>query len=375
MKSYVYVLLLAALLAAPALAQESPATPATSTSVEVPSAAGIVEKWRSYFESLQKLPAWSYVARMQVRAKESGGATAPMRLMAEIKVDFAKSGNMFRRELTVRESEKSPGQVITMAYNGTKYQMAVQDPEPEMIAGHPVRKLMLLSAKPFSDDPTSHTGFHLSLTMPFLFARYDINEVNFTELQKPSFWTSTQARITNVTPDTWQDYKGYTVTLHEKPAKSGYEHVEVFVEEKSGLPLRVRNINPKTQAVIGEIKTTQFLPGANGNPAFPLSVELSGDGPAKINDKSKSSGAGLITVEPASVSFAAADAKRFTVPLSSVEMAVENDAIVHSRFPLNAPKPATKTPAKAPAKPRANTKPRVTPKPRANTKTRSKTKR
>jgi hypothetical protein len=240
-----------------------------------------------------------------------------------------------------------------MAYNGAKYQMAVQNPKPEMIAGHAVKNLMLLSAKPFPNDPTLKTGFHLPLTMPFIFTRDDIDEVNFTELQKPGFWTGTQQRIAKVSPDTWQEYKGYSVTLNDKPGGSGEERIEVFVEEQTGLPLRVRNINDKTQAVIGEIKVTQFLPEANGNPAFPLNVEITGNGSSQPGGQPKSSGTGLITVEPTSISFAAPDAKRFTVPLSSVEIAVENDTIVHSRFPVTAPKPAAKTPSKASKKPAA----------------------
>ncbi len=349
--SFRICLIPALLCAAPLCADETPAaTPATAPAVQsaVPDAAQITERWRAYFQSLQNLRLWTYNAQMQLWEKDAKLPRAAPRLVSDIKIRFANASPWFYREMQVRESEKEAFQVVAMAYDGKKYQMAVQNPKPEMVDGHPARKLMLLAAKPFSDDPTTRTNFHLTLAMPFIFVSDEVTSVPFPTLQKAEFWADAQQRITKVTADNWEGHSGFAVTITPKTdaaGTNGDERIEVFLDEVSSLPLRVRNINNKTQEIIGEIKITQLRAGENGGPALPLRVEISGNG--NQGKTGKIAGTGLIIVEPASVSMnAPIDSGRFTIPFASMEFVLDNEKIVYSSFAKAAPKTPAKTPAK-----------------------------
>ena len=339
------LLMLALLTAAPLCAQD--VAPPT-----VPDAAQITARWRSYFQTLQNLRSWSFAARMQLWEKDAKEGASP-RLVSDIVSKFDRSDKMFRREMGVREADKAPYQVVIVAYDGKKHQMAVNNPQPTKIAGHAARALMILQARPFPDDPTVKAVFYTPLTMPFIFAADEANDVPFASLQKAEFWAKVQTRITKVVPDTWEGLSGTTVTLNRPAGQTGAGHLEVFVDDTSGLPLRLRNVDDATQNVIGEIKITQLRAGENGLPAFPLRVEISGTAnPETTPDERKTTGTGLIEVNPASLSLntpLAAD--RFTIPLQSMEFVIENDKIVYSRYPLKRPakkpvKKATKKPVK-----------------------------
>ena len=348
-----------ALLCAPLRADDAPAAPPSPAPPSVvPDAAQITERWRAYFQALQSLRLWTYDAQMQLWEKSTTPAGAAPRIVSDIKIRYAHATAWFYREMQVREADKAPYQMLAVAFDGKKHQMAVKNPKPEMIDGHPARKMMLVATTPFSADPTTRSSFHLPLAMPFIFASKDTSVVPFSTLQKSEFWADVQKRITKVTPDIWQGHAGFTVSIAALPGTGGKargERIEAFVDDTSGLPLRVQNINDQTQQVVGELKITQLRVGENGEPALPLRIEISGDG---SKDKTgEVVGTGLITVEPASVSMnAPLDSARFTIPFASMDFVIENGKVLYSRFAKTAAKISVKVSSKSPAKPKKRTK-------------------
>ena len=326
--------------------------PTAPLPTEAPTASQITERWRAYFGALEKLPSWTYAAHLGLWSGDLKNPTAPLHLASEMKYKFAKDKNLFRRELQVRESEKADFQKLIASYNGQKYQFMVHNPKAENINGHMMKDLMQQSPKPIAGDATNDLTMHFALTMPFLFAGKETDDMSWTFLAKPAAWDDVQKRITKIEPSTWENHPGFLITILPPADDSESARVEVFMESESGLPLHTTSISKATGVAKGELKIKTWQSATLSAPAFPLFIEISGVGTAK-----KPATKGAVEIERALLNFAPTFAPDyFKIPMSAVEIITEGDKIVYSRYPMpkeTAPKtakptkkPTTKTPAK-----------------------------
>jgi hypothetical protein len=310
-------------------------------------AAPVVARWRDYVRSINALPSLSYKARFRMwegdLSKMSAVPATPP--TTEITSSCAWQGKTYRNEIGIREA-KAPPQSIVSAYDGKKYQFVVKGKQE--IAGHTVNAMMLLDKKPVKDDPTTLSAFHAVIMMAFLFVGPEGQDISLQKLGDAAIWDALQKRVTGAVAATENNRPGVRLMITDAPRKPGeasQSRSEVFADEATGLPLFARNIDIATGREIGRMSIAQWRDGAEGAPAFPLRVELQGEG--KEPDK-KSQGKGLVEVVPESLRInQTLPASLFTIPFSQVDVAIENDKIVYARF---APRP----PAKAPAKPSAN---------------------
>lgn len=311
----------------PARAADRPVAVSVTSSGVVPTAAQVTERWRTYFQTLQSLPAWTYSSHMKLLEKNTQDSNAPRKLVSDIIVKFAKDKKLFRREMRVRESETAPYQTVIMTFNGQKYQQAVDNPQPTDIGGHKVKKLMIQDTKPFADDPTLSTTLHFALTMPFLFLGKASDDKPFTEMAKPEMWAALQKSITKIEAATWNNRNGFLITLPREKAEAEPARFEVFMDSDSGLPLNLKTVDAVTGALIGEMKITKLQEATDKTPAFPLLIELNGT--------AQGAGEGTIEVDAKSLNLAGAPAApTFKVTAAEVEIVIEGDNVVYSRYPL-----------------------------------------
>ncbi len=278
---------------------------------------------------------------MIMRETDIKNPTAPAHLVTEMKYNFAKDNNLFRREMQVRESETADFQKIAATYNGQKYQFAVHNPAAENINGHMMKDLMQQSLKPIPNEPTNTITMHFAVTMPFMFLSKE-NDAPFSELAKAETWTEVGQHIIKVEPSTWENRPGFLLTFSPPDDISEMERGEVFMDSASGLPLHVVSIGKATGKAKGELKITKLQEATATTPAFPLLIEIMGAATPE-----KSGGQGSIQVDPASLSFAPTfPANSFKIPASAVEIITEGDNVVYSRYPMpKEPAPKAKTPA------------------------------
>ncbi|HEY0076221.1 MAG TPA: hypothetical protein VGB77_19125 [Abditibacteriaceae bacterium] len=309
------------------LAAETPTAVSVASSGAVPTAAQVAERWRTYFQTLQNLPAWTYSSHMKLLEPSSQEPNAPRKVVSDIIVKFARNNKLFRREMRVRESDKAPFQTVIMTYNGQKFQQAVDNPQATDIAGHKVKKLMIQDTKPFPDDPTLSTTLHFALTMPFLFLGKEGDDKPFTNLSKATTWAALQKSITKIEAATWNNRPGFTITMPREKAEADPARFEIFMDSASGLPLNLKTIEEKTGALIGEMKITKLHEATDKTPAFPLLIEL--------NNTAKGGGQGTIEVDAKSLNLAGSPAPAaFKVTAAEVEIVIEGDNIVYSKYPL-----------------------------------------
>lgn len=304
-----------------------------------PTAAQITEKWSAYFDTLNKLPSWSYEAQMQISEGDAKNPSAPQKVINDIKVKFAKNKNLFRHTMQVREDIKGDFQKVTAAYNGQKYQLAVHNPTPTMIGNRQMHDLMQQSTQPIANDLTGTGVLHFALTVPFVFADEGSNDKTLAMWAKPEMWTSTREHIQSIAPATWENQTGYLLTFSPSATDENMARGEVFIEASSALPLHCVSFDKNNQ-ITSELKST-LQPATTTAPAILRRTDI-------VHNAEPGKPAGKGFIEVTSINLAPNFAPDFfKIPASSVEIVTEGNKVVYSRYPM--PKEASQ-PKQKPAK-------------------------